>query len=121
MDASRTQRVRNNRVLLIESPEGVPIDIALGGLPFEALAIERATPYEFETGCEQTTCSAEDLVVTKLFAFPPRDVTEVEGIAVRQRGRLDWDYNETHLTPLAELKEQPEIVRALIGFKAQDR
>jgi hypothetical protein len=111
---------RKNRVLLIESPEGVPIDIALGGLPFEALAIDRATSYDFEPDCVLTTCSAEDLMVMKLFAFRPRDVLDVEGIAVRQRGRLDWDYVETQLTPLAELKEQPDILRALARFKQQD-
>src|SRR5260370_24207244 len=36
---------RRNRVLLLQSPQGVPIGIALGGLPFEALAVERASPY----------------------------------------------------------------------------
>src|SRR5207302_2259788 len=29
---------RRNRVLLLNSPQGVPIDIALGGLPYEALS-----------------------------------------------------------------------------------
>jgi hypothetical protein len=101
---------RRNRVLLIESPQGVPIDIALGGLPFEALMIERASAYEFEPGCGLKTCSAEDLMVQKLFAFRTRDVLDVETIALRRRGLLDWAYIEEQLRPLAELKEQPEIM-----------
>jgi hypothetical protein len=101
---------RRNRVLLVDSPQGVPIDIALAGLPFEALMVERASLYEFETGCFLRTCSAEDLAVQKLFAFRTRDVLDVETIVLRQHGRLDWAYIETHLRPLAQLKEQPEIM-----------
>jgi len=101
---------RRNRVLLLDSPQGIPIDIALAGLPFEALVVERSSLYEFEPGCSLRTCSAEDLLVQKLFAFRTRDVADVETIVVRQRGRLDWAYVETQLRPLAELKEQKEIM-----------
>lgn len=101
---------RRNRVLLVDSPEGVPIDIALAGLPFEALVVERASGYEYETGCSLRTRSAEDLVVLKLSAFGARDVLDVETIAFRQHGRLDWAYIETHLSPLAELKQEPGIM-----------
>ena len=34
---------RKNRVLLLESPQHIAIDIALAGLPFEATAVERAS------------------------------------------------------------------------------
>lgn len=108
---------RRNRVLLVESPEGVPIDIALGGLPFEERAIGRASPFEFEPGCILTCCSAEDLVVLKLFAFRPRDVADVESIAVRQRGRLDWTYIAEQLAPLAELKDEPAILDKLARLR----
>jgi hypothetical protein len=104
---------RRNRVLLVDSPQGVPIDIALAGLPLEALVVERASLYEFETGCSLRTCSAEDLIVQKLFAFRTRDVLDVETIVLRQHDRLDWAYIEAQLSPLAELKEQPEIMDVL--------
>jgi hypothetical protein len=35
------------RVLLVDTREGVPIDIALGGLPFEARVIARSTASSF--------------------------------------------------------------------------
>jgi hypothetical protein len=101
---------RRNRVLLIESPNGVPIDIALGGLPFEEVVVERSSLFEFAAGCWLQTCSAEDLIILKLFAFRPRDVLDVETVVVRQRGGLDWGYIELHLGPLSEVKEQPEIM-----------
>jgi hypothetical protein len=109
---------RRNRVLLLDSPNGIPIDIALTGLPFEALAVERSSFYDFEPGCSLRTCSAEDLMVQKLFAFRTRDLADVESIVVRQRGRLDWAYVESQLSPLAELKEQKEIMEVFHKLRA---
>ena len=71
------------RVLLVETLDGVPVDIALGALPFEARVIERSTPFQFEQGVEAMTCSAEDLVVLKAFAGRVQDWLDVEGIIVR--------------------------------------
>ena len=68
-----------NRVLLISTPNGTGIDVSLGALPFEA------------------------------FASRPLDIRDAEGVAIRNRKRLDWSYIEQQLQPLAELKGQPEI------------
>ncbi len=104
---------RQNRVLLLQAHNGVPIDVALGSLPFEEGMIERSSLFEFEANCTLRTCSAEDLVVLKLFAFRPRDVLDAETVVIRQRGDLDWQYIETNLQPLADVKGQPEIITAL--------
>jgi hypothetical protein len=112
-----TEFARRNRVLLLEASNGVPLDIALGGLPYEAQAVERSTEFEFEPGCLLRTCSAEDLIVQKLFAFRPRDILDVEGIVVRMRGRLDWNYIEIQLGPLADLKEDSEIMAKLAHLR----
>ena len=37
----------------------------------------------------------------------------MDGIIIRQSGRVDWTYVRTQLAPLAELKEAPEIVDRL--------
>ena len=100
-----------NRVLLLDSPSGVPFDVALGGLPFEEQMVDRSTIFEFEPGCSLRTCSAEDLVIQKLFAFRKRDVLDAETIVTRQGKNLDWNYMEQHLSELAELKEDPEIMQ----------
>ena len=99
-----------NRVLLLESPQNIPIDISLAGFPFEALAVDRSSLFEFEPGCNLRTCSAEDLIVQKLFASRPRDLFDVRTIVGKQHGCIDWAYVETQLGPLAELKEQPDIM-----------
>lgn len=120
--AGADEFARRNRVLLIESDaHRIPLDIALGGLPYEELAVERSSEFEFEPGCVLRTCSAEDLVVQKLFAFRARDVADVESVALRMRGRLDWDYIASQLGPLAEVKEEPEIMERLAELRRADR
>lgn len=95
------------------SHNGVPIDIALAALPFEEVLVARSSLFEFEAGSDLRTCSAEDPMVLKLFAFRPRDVLDAETIAIRQRGALDWQYIAANLHPLAEVKDQPEIMATL--------
>ena len=72
-----------SRVLLLKSPSGIGIDISLGALEFENCVVERATPFEFAPDLALRTCSAEDLMVMKLFASRAIDIRDAEGIAVR--------------------------------------
>ena len=103
----------DRRVLLLRSRKGVGLDIALGALPFEELAVRRSTDFEYLPGIVLRTCSAEDLVVMKSFAGRGQDWVDVERIIVRQTGKLDWDYVHAQLRPLAALKEAPEILDQL--------
>ena len=105
------------RVVLLRSPEGIGIDISLAALPFEELVIERASVYEFAPGTQLRTCSAEDLMVMKLFAARPIDIRDAESVAVRHAGVLDWPYIEEQLAPLAETKDDPAINRELIRIR----
>ncbi len=52
-----------NRVLPVRTKAGFKADIALGGLPFEEEAVNRATDYAYADGVVLRVCSAEDLVV----------------------------------------------------------
>ncbi len=104
---------RKNRVLLVRSETGVGIDVALGGLSFEETVVSRATRFEFPGEIQLLTCSAEDLIVLKAFAARGQDWVDIEGVIVRQTGRLDWTYIDEQLGPLAALKEAPEILTEL--------
>lgn len=108
---------RRNRVLLLDSPEGVPIDLGLAALPYEILAVERSSLFEYEPGCALRTCSAEDLMVQKLFANRAQDIADVESVADRLQQELDWDYIAAQLGPLAELKEDPAIMARLAALR----
>lgn len=110
---------KENRVLLLRSSKGVGLDVALAGLPYEELVIERASDFEFPPRIVLRTCSAEDLVVLKAFAARGQDWVDVERIIVRQTGQLNWNYIYDHLRPLVELKDQPEIVSELERRRAE--
>lgn len=102
-----------NRVLPVRTKSGFKADIALGGLTFEENAVRRASDYAYTDRVVLRTCTAEDLVVMKAFAARPQDQIDVEGILIRQQGRLDWPYIYENLQPLAEVKEAPEIISSL--------
>lgn len=99
----------SRRVLLVRAESGVGLDIALGGMPFEEMAVDRSSLFSFPLDVPLRTCSAEDLIVLKAFAARSKDWMDVEGIIIRQAGQLDWSYVRTQLLPLLELKEAPEI------------
>ena len=101
------------RVLLLQSGQGIPIDISLGALPFEERVVERATVYRFLDEVRLNTCSGEDLVVLKAFADRPRDWADIEGVVLRTGHQLAWETVEAELEPLCEAKEAPHILPRL--------
>jgi len=106
------------RVLLLKTSTGIGIDIALGGMPFEESSIQRSSESEFLPGIFLNTCSAEDLIVHKAFAARGKDWIDIEGVILRQK-KLDWEYIESQLKPLLELKEEPENWKILVGIKTK--
>ena len=109
--ANEREFAPRSRVLRVVSAGDVPLDIALGALPFEERAIERATPWKAKRAATPlVTCSAEDLVVHKAFASRPQDWVDLEGILMRQGRKLKIEQIWDELTPLVELKEEPEIL-----------
>lgn len=107
------------RVALLQHPNGVGVDVALGALPFEERAVKRAVEVTFLGDWKLRLCSVEDLVVMKSFASRERDWLDVKTILIRRGRELDWSLILTELRPLAELKEAPEIVEQLERFRRQ--
>jgi hypothetical protein len=108
-----------NRVLLLRSDAGIPLDVALGAMAFEERAVERASEFVIDTGVALTTCSPEDLIVFKAFAGREKDWLDIEGIAIRQRGGLDQALIWSELGPLFTLKDAPDAadrLRALLAL-----
>lgn len=102
-----------NRILLLESAEGLGIDLSLGGMPYEERMVRRASIWDVRGHGRVRTCSAEDLVVLKAFAARPQDWIDVEKVIIRQGEKLDHQLILEELTPLVELKEEPEILTHL--------
>jgi hypothetical protein len=101
------------RVLLLLASNGVPLDVSLGAMAFEEGAVARASRFAIGEGHSLLTCSAEDLIVFKAFAGRDKDWLDIEGIALRQAGRLREDAIWRELDPLLALKESPETAARL--------
>jgi len=110
-----------NRVLLLRASSGVPLDIALGAMPFEERCVDRASAFAIGETRSLTMCSAEDLVVFKAFAGRDRDWLDIEGIVLRQGGSLEADTIWQELLPLLELKEDAEAESRLRRLLTQGR
>jgi len=78
-----------HRVLLVQTGEGMPIDISLGIPGYEEEALERAVWVDFPEVGKLRLIAPEDLIIHKCVAGRPRDVEDVEGILIRQHLRLD--------------------------------
>ena len=102
-----------HRVMLIRTSSGVDVDVAFGALPFEERSIQRASPWVWTADTSLITCSAEDLVVHKVFAGRDLDWGDVERILTRQHGKLDLSQIREELQPLLELKGEPEAFARL--------
>lgn len=103
----------DRRVLLLETSAGIALDVSLAGLPFEERVVARSSPFAFEPDVSLITCSAEDLVILKVFAGRVQDWLDVEGIIVRRGARLDRALVLEELRPLLDLKEDPEAALIL--------
>lgn len=95
---------RRTRVVLLRTATGVPVDVALGALPFEERSVERSSAWPVPGAQPLRTCGAEDLIVHKVFAGRDRDWADVSGILARRGDRLDLDLVVVELEPLLEVK-----------------
>jgi hypothetical protein len=112
-----------HRVVLLESASAVPIDVALGGIPFEERVVARASGFDVGGPQPLLTCSAEDLVVLKAFAGRDKDWTDVEGVVTRQGRGLDAALVLGELEPLLELREDTRSLprlRAILNRTAAE-
>jgi hypothetical protein len=112
---------RRTRVVLLRTADGVPIDVALGALPFEERSVQRSSEWRVDTSMVLRTCSAEDLVVHKVFAGRDRDWADLAGIVARNWSRLDRELIEEELNPLLELKDDSVAMARLNRLFDQGR
>lgn len=104
------------RVLLLRHPNGVGLDVALGGIPFEVASVARSSEWQAVPGVTLRTCSAEDLIIHKVFAGRTQDWADVERVLQRQGEGLNIALIEAELAPLLALKECPESLERFRGL-----
>ena len=94
---------RRNYVFLMEHPlSGVQIDVSLAYSPFEVAAIGRAG-----THASLPVLTVEDLVITKMVAFRPKDLIDVA--ALYKLHGFDKQRVLEQLVPFVDDPERPEF------------
>ena len=104
---------RQSRVLLVQTSNGVGVDIALGALPFEERMIAHSTPWKLDEARTLRTCSADDLIVLKAFAGRNQDWVDIQCVIEAQRTVLDRAMIRRELEPLWELTEDHDATGRL--------
>lgn len=100
---------RATRVIPIETPDGIRVDLVLADLPYEEEAVRRAVALPIG-GAKVRVCTAEDLILHKIISDRTRDRDDVEGVVVRRAATLDREYLDPRLRALAEGLERPDIL-----------
>lgn len=59
--------------------------------------------------------SPEDLIIHKIASFRPRDIDDVSGILIRQKGRLDIKYIEQWLKKIDKANKKSQTYKAFKG------
>ena len=97
------------RMILITASNGIYVDISLALPGYEDEVLNRTVAYELEANKSIQLCSSEDLIIHKSVAGRPQDITDIEGVILRQKGKLDITYIHHWLLQFAEILGDPEI------------
>ncbi|MGQ0653821.1 MAG: hypothetical protein ACT4P4_16410 [Betaproteobacteria bacterium] len=68
-------------------------------------------------GIRLRIASASSLIVFKAFADRPQDWIDIESVIVRSGSRIDWQWVETQLRTLLELKGEPAALERLASLR----
>jgi predicted nucleotidyltransferase len=103
---------RDARVLLLRhTPTGIDVDVALGCLPFEEEAVNRATPINI-AGVTVPLPTPEDLVIMKAVAHRDQDLLDIDGLLAAHPS-LDVERVRRWVRIFADALEAPEIYEDL--------
>jgi Nucleotidyl transferase of unknown function (DUF2204) len=100
---------RSRRMILISAGNKVDVDISLALPGYEDELLARAVDFAPEAGKLIRLCTAEDLIIHKVVAGRPQDLSDVQSVVFRQGDKLDLMYIREWLRQFAEIMEQPEL------------
>jgi hypothetical protein len=81
----------NRRTLLLQTSAGVGVDVSLAALPFEEEMMDRARHIELFPGTALRICSAEDLLIMKVFVDGRIDLLDAQPELAAPPGSLLHD------------------------------
>lgn len=101
---------RRNRVLLVQTSSGYPVDISFGLPGYEEQVIARSVEVEVAPGKKVLFCSAEDLIIHKTIAGRGKDVLDIQQIIARRHQSLDLAYIREWIGIFATLLETDDVI-----------
>jgi hypothetical protein len=111
---------RQNRVLLLLHREtNIPVDLAIGILPFEMEAVERSKLYSVGDFAIRLP-TPEDLIILKGAAGRARDLEDIRTLCAAYPN-LDWVRIESWLKEFAAILERPEIWDAVATIRRESK
>ena len=114
--ASPVAFVRKNRVLPVETADGVRIDFIFAAFPFERRMLGRAVSRHVGDATVRVA-TPEDLILLKLPSDRPKDREDMLLILNRFGRVLDWDYLLPLADQLAEAVDQPRLAAFLRSYR----
>lgn len=106
--ANPVEFARTRRILLLQTPAGIDVDISLALLPFEQEAIRRA-PVKLLHGREVKVGSVTDLVILKAIAGRPQDEIDLQFLISRYGSEIDRKTLDRKIGELAQALSRPEL------------
>ena len=103
------QHAPDNPLIVAVNIDDVIVDFLLAVPGYEEQIIERAVRRDLN-GFSAWICSAEDLIIQKIYSGRDKDWPDVEALLIAQDGKLDEAYIEDWLEQFAEVLEKPEIL-----------
>jgi predicted nucleotidyltransferase len=103
------QHMLSPQVIHVWALPNMAVDFLVSIFEYEKQAIERAVKVDI-LGIQIRVCTAEDLIIHKAIAERVKDWDDIEGVLMRQRGKLDLAYIRNWLSQFAEALEKPEIL-----------
>lgn len=99
-----------NRVCLVQNKEGYEIDISLGIPGYEEEVMKRFVKCRLDKKHTVRICSAEDLIIHKAVAGRPLDLSDIEGIIMRQGKKLNIKYIRKWLKEFSDVLGEKELI-----------
>jgi len=103
------QHLRSSFVIHIWAMPDVAADLLISVFDYERQSIARAVDTTIES-IPVRVCTAEDLIIHKAIADRAQDWMDIDGILLRQRGKLDVAYIRDWLMQFSEALEKPELL-----------
>lgn len=110
---------RTRFLLLRHTESAVDMDVILGGLPFEAEAVSRASTHDLG-GVHVRLPQVEDLLIMKAIAHRPQDLRDIEGV-LEVFPNANLESVRQFIREFAAAIEQPDLPQELEKLLVQRR